>query len=183
MIRQPIRPPTPASLFTAFLKVGVLGFGGVAALARHELVIERGWLDERGFAEAFGIATTLPGANTVNMATMLGHRWCGLKGMAAALLGLLGAPLALLVVIAGLYSRFSYLADARAALAGAAAAAAGLVVGTAVQLLKGLDADIVAVAVAGCVCLAAACQVPVAVVLCVAVPCSLVASVGRTRWR
>ncbi len=174
--------PTRLALFTAFLKIGVLGFGGVAALARHVLVVERLYLDDRGFAEAFGIAATLPGANTVNLATMLGYRWRGWTGSAAALSGLLGMPLVVLMVIAGLYARFSYLSDVRAGLAGAAATAAGLVVGTALKLLKGLDPDVVNVATAGCVCLAAgALGAPMLIILCVSIPLSILATTARER--
>ena len=172
--------PNRLALFTAFLKIGILGFGGVAALARHVLVVERLYLDDRGFAEAFGIAATLPGANTVNLATMLGYRWRGWTGSAAALSGLLGMPLVVLIIIAGLYARFAYLSDVRAALAGAAATASGLVVGTALKLLRGLDPNVVNVATAGSVCLAAAVLcVPMLFILCVAIPLSILATTAR----
>jgi chromate transporter len=169
------REPPPAwDVFTAFLKIGVLGFGGVAAFARHVLVVERGFLDDRDFAESFGVASTLPGANTVNMATMLGDRWGGVVGVLAALGGLLAAPLLILIGAASLYARFSYLADVRAALAGAAAAAAGLVLGTALKLLRGLGSDLVTVLVAALVCLAsAALRAPMPLILGIAVPISL----------
>lgn len=177
--------PTPRALLAAFVKIGVLGFGGVAPLARHVLVDERRWLDERGFAEAFGLASTLPGANTVNMAAMLGDRWCGLAGAAAAVCGLLGAPLAILVGAATLYARFGGEPDVRASLGGAAAAAAGLVGGTALRLLRGLDPDAAAVIVAGGVCLASAfARVPMLVILACVVPLSLaLVYVGRRRSR
>ena len=174
--------PTRVALFTAFLKIGVLGFGGVAALARHVIVVERLYLDDRAFAEAFGIAATLPGANTVNLATMLGHRWRGWSGSAAALAGLLGMPLVILVVVAVSYARFSYLGDVRAALAGAAAAAAGLVVGTALKLLKGLDPNVVNTVTAAGVCLAAAVLgAPMLLILGVAIPSSILATTSREK--
>ena len=174
--------PTRLALFTAFLKIGVLGFGGVAALARHVLVVERLYLDDRAFAESFGIAATLPGANTVNLATMLGYRWRGWTGSAVALSGLLGMPLVVLILVAGLYARFSYLSDVRAALAGAGAAAAGLVVGTALKLLKGLDPDVVNVVTAACVCLAATVLgAPMLIILGVSIPLSILATTVRER--
>ncbi len=170
----PSEPPTRVAIFAAFFKVGVLGFGGVAPLARHVLVDQRGWLGEREFAETFGLASTLPGANTVNLATMLGDRWRGLGGAAAALAGLLGAPLAILAAAATLYVRYGGDPDVRAALGGAAAAAAGLVGGTALRLLRGLDPDVVAVLVAAGVCLAsAAARLPMLLIIAVAIPASL----------
>ena len=175
-------PPSRAALFAAFFKVGVLGFGGVAPLARHVLVDERGWLDERGFAESFGVASTLPGANTVNLAVMLGDRWRGLGGSLAALAGLLGAPLAILAAAATLYARFGDDPNVQAALGGAAAAAAGLVGGTALRLLRGLDPDLLAVLVATAVCLASAfARLPMLAILAVAVALSLAAAFLRRR--
>lgn len=177
-----IEAPTATSLFAVFFKVGVLGFGGVAPLARHVLVDQRRWLGEREFAEAFGLASTLPGANTVNLAVMLGDRWCGFVGALAALSGLLGAPLAILACAATLYARFGGDPDVRAALGGAAAAAAGLVGGTALRLLRGLDPDLVAVLVAGMVCLASAlARLPMLVILAFAMPLTLAAAILRRR--
>ena len=179
-----VAPPTVVTLFAAFLKVGVLGFGGVAPLARHVLVDQRRWLDERAFAEAFGLASTLPGANTVNLSVMLGDRWCGLAGATAAFVGLLGAPLGILAGAATLYARFGGDPDVRAALGGAAAAAAGLVGGTALRLLRGLDPDVFAVLVAAAVCLAsAAARLPMLVILALAVPASLGTAFLRRRER
>lgn len=43
-----------------------MGFGGVGPIARHIIVTERNWLDDRGYAELMGICQALPGANTVN---------------------------------------------------------------------------------------------------------------------
>lgn len=177
-----LEAPTRVALFAAFLEIGMLGFGGVAPLARHVIVDQRHWLDERGFAEAFGLASTLPGANTVNLAVMLGDRWRGLGGSLAALAGLLGAPLAILAAAATLYARFGGDPDVRAALVGAAAAAAGLVGGTALRLLRGLDPDFVAILVAGGVCLASAlARLPMPTILALAIPLSLGAAFLRRR--
>ena len=119
-----LAPPTLGALFAAFFKIGVLGFGGVAAFARHVLVEERRFLSAQGFAELFGIASTLPGANTVNLSIMLGDRSRGVLGALAAVGGLLGAPLVILMGVAALYARFGSLGIVKAGVAGAAAAAA-----------------------------------------------------------
>ncbi len=174
--------PSVWALFTAFLRIGILGFGGVAAFARHVLVVERGVLDERDFAEMFGVSSTLPGANTVNMAVMLGDRCRGLAGAAAAVLGLIGAPLLILVGVATLYTRYAAVAEVRAGLLGAAAAAAGLVLGTSLKILKGLEPDAISWVTAACVCLAAALlQLPMVLILAVAIPVSLAVAARRGR--
>jgi chromate transporter len=173
--------PTHRDLFSAFCKVGVLGFGGVAALARHVLVVERKLLSERDFAESFGLASTLPGANTVNLAAMLGDRFRGLSGACVSLAGLMIAPLMILVVIALFYSRYGQLADVRAALFGAAAAAAGVVAGTSLRILSDLEPDWRAVIVVAGVCLAAIAKIPMLAILAVAVPLSIAGTFMRRR--
>jgi chromate transporter len=47
----PRRNISKAELFFGFLKIGLLGFGGVAPWARHIIVEERRWLSDREFAE------------------------------------------------------------------------------------------------------------------------------------
>jgi chromate transporter len=181
-VPAPHASPSVWALFTAFLRIGILGFGGVAAFARHVLVVERGFLSERDFAEMFGVSSTLPGANTVNMATMLGDRYRGVAGAGAAVLGLLGMPLLILVGVATLYTGFSGVPEVRAGLSGAAAGAAGLVIGTSLKILQGLEPDAVTWATAGAVFLAAAgLRLPMLLILAIAIPVSLATAAARRR--
>lgn len=135
-----------AELFSAFLKIGLCGFGGVAPWARRILVEERAWLSEREYAELLGVASVLPGANTVNIAVILGDRYRGFSGGLAALAGLLLMPLLILFGVAALYERFAALPDVKNAVAGAAAATAGLVIGTAIKMMQNLKPDLLALA-------------------------------------
>jgi chromate transporter len=132
---------TPRELFGGFARIGLLGFGGVAAIARHVIVEERQWLDDRDYAAVLGTGQILPGANTVNAAVIIGDRFCGPRGALAAVIGLMAAPLAVLIAVAGLYGRFGDLPDVQAGLKGAAAAAAGLVIGTALKMARNLKPD------------------------------------------
>lgn len=177
-------PPSVWALFTAFLKIGILGFGGVAAFARHVLVVERGFLSERAFAELFGVSSTLPGANTVNLATILGDRHHGVLGALAAVFGLIGAPLLVLFGVAILYARYGAVAEVGAGLSGAAAAAAGLVLGTSFKILRALDPDLVTILTAAAVCIAAAfLRLPMLFILASSIPISLAVGVARRRSR
>jgi len=128
------RPSLP-NLFTGFLKIGLMGFGGVGPVARHIIVAERNWLDDRGYAELMGICQALPGANTVNAAVMLGDRFRGAAGALICVFALMAMPLLSLVAIANIYGAVSDHPLARVALTGAAASAAGLILGTAARLL------------------------------------------------
>jgi len=169
-----------SGLFSAFFKIGILGFGGVAAVARHVLVVERRYLTAREFAELFGVASTLPGANTVNLSILLGDRSRGPAGALAAVCGLLGAPLAILVAVAALYARFGEIGIVKAALAGAAAAAAGLVLGTSLRLLRDLGPAVVTLAIVAAIAVASAIlKLPMLLILAVAIPTSLALGAAR----
>ncbi len=133
----------------AFLKIGLLGFGGVAGWLRPILVEERGWLSDHELAELFGAGSVLPGANAVNLAVMFGDRCQGVFGSAAAVSGILVGPLAVLIGVAILYDRFAALPEVKSALIGAAAATAGLVLGNAYKMTKAIRGDALAVVLAG----------------------------------
>ena len=118
-------------LLTAFLKIGLMGFGGVAPYARRVIVEERQWLSDEDDAAVLGFGEVLPGANTINAAVIIGDRFRGAGGSAIAMCALLAAPVAVLVALVRLYDHFAALPDVKAALDGIAAGAAGLVLGMA----------------------------------------------------
>jgi chromate transporter len=132
-----VRPPTRATLFLAFLKMGLLGFGGVLPWARRVLVEERRWLSEREFAELLGLCQILPGPNVVNLSVILGARWHGGQGALLAITGILFIPVFAVLLIATFYASVAQSPVAHAAIAAASAAAAGLIIGTAIRLLQG----------------------------------------------
>ena len=65
--RRPFSP-LRAALFTGYLKIGLFGFGEVAAWARRVIVEERRWMTERDYAEVLGLGQVLPGPNVGNAA-------------------------------------------------------------------------------------------------------------------
>jgi chromate transporter len=133
-------PPevTHAALFFAFLKMGLLGFGGVAPWVRQVIVEERRWMDDREFASLLGLSQVLPGANTINTAVLVGDRFRGISGAAAAVFGLIAMPLAIAVAIVELYGALSQNIYIAAAISCAGAGAAGLVIGTGLKIARNL---------------------------------------------
>jgi len=125
-------------LFLGFLKIGLLGFGGVAPGARRVIVDERRWMSDAEYAGILAVGQALPGANTVNASVMIGDRAQGVAGAIIAPFSLFLAPLLMLVAVAVLYGRYGDLAPVRGALGAAGCAAAGLVAGTAIRLLTNL---------------------------------------------
>lgn len=121
-------------LFLGFLQAGVLGFGGVLPVARRMIVEERRWLTQAQFNDLFALCQFMPGANIVNFSFAFGARERGVSGAAAAVAGLMGAPVCIVMGLTALYGRYGGLPVARHLLAGLAAAAAGLVLGTALKI-------------------------------------------------
>jgi chromate transporter len=69
--------PTRKQLFTGFFKTGLSGFGGMLPYARRMLVDDRRWLTDPQFTELLSLGQTLPGANVLNMAVIIGARFHG----------------------------------------------------------------------------------------------------------
>jgi chromate transporter len=124
-----------AMLFASFLKMGLLGFGGVLPWARRVIVDERRWLGDREFAELIGLCQVLPGPNIVNFSVIIGARAQGPLGSLIAVTAILFVPVGVMLLIAVFYASVAHEPLARDAIAGASAAAAGLILGTALRLL------------------------------------------------
>jgi len=123
-----------AELFLGYAKIGLLGFGGVAVVARHVIVEERRWMSERDYAEVLGLGQVLPGPNVGNAAIMIGRRFRGLPGALAATAGLYAGPLCILVLLAAFYDAFGQDPQVAPVMRGIAAAAAGMVIGMALKM-------------------------------------------------
>jgi chromate transporter len=121
-------------LILGFFWIGLLGFGGVAAIARHEIVRRRGWLTDAEYGEVLSLGNILPGANTVNSAVLIGDRFAGWTGAAVALASLMAIPIVIVIGLLIAYDEFSHVPAVATGLQGIAAAAAGMVLGTSLRL-------------------------------------------------
>jgi chromate transporter len=132
----PAKAQTPglSELFLAFLGLALTGFGGVLPWARRMLVEQRQWLTEEKFAEDLSLAQFLPGPNIINLSIVVGARFQGPMGALVACLGLVGAPIILMMIFGALYGRYGEVAWLRGPLIGLSAAAAGLVIAMAGKL-------------------------------------------------
>jgi len=133
----PIRP-TLGELYRGFLGTGARGFGGTLPWARRMLIEERRWLTEREFLDLFSLCNLLPGPNVSSMSVIIGARFHGPLGAAAALGGLLTVPMLTILTLAVLYQRFGQLPGVDAALRGVGAAAAGLVLALGMRMARSL---------------------------------------------
>src|SRR5215470_6908605 len=111
-------PPGVVTLFLAFAKMSLAGFGGVLAFARRGIVEEHRWMTADEFNETFALCHFLPGPNIVNLTVVFGSRFAGVPGAIAAFAGLVGPPMVLMMVMAVLYAHFGQLDVLRRILAG-----------------------------------------------------------------
>lgn len=122
---NPQRPDLRA-LFLAFAAVGLSGFGGVLPFARRMLVEQRGWMSPEEFNAQLGLCQFLPGPNVVNLSIVVGKRFHGWRGAIVAPLGMLLAPMLVVLLLGLAYDRWGQLPLAQNMLRGIAAAGAGL---------------------------------------------------------
>ena len=140
----PAQRPGPRScgeVFRLFNRMALQGFGGVLAVAQIELVERSGWLTREEFVETLSAAQVLPGPNVCNLALMTGDRYFGWRGAAAALAGMMLAPLAIVLALAAAYAHWSQVPAVAGALRGMGAVAAGLVIATALKLALALKSS------------------------------------------
>src|SRR6185312_6606838 len=73
-------PPGVITLFLAFAKMSLAGFGGVLAFARRGIVEQHRWMTADEFNETFALCHFLPGPNIVNFSMVFGARLRGIVG-------------------------------------------------------------------------------------------------------
>jgi chromate transporter len=175
--RNKPRVVSKQELFLGFLKIGLLGFGGIAPWARHVIVEEKRWVTDKEFAAILGIGQILPGPNTMNASVMIGDRFQGVAGVLVCLLGQMAMPLVIITGLAMIYQRFASVPEVRAALVGAAAGAAGLVLGTALKMIQKIRPSALAILIAVIVLTAIGMlEWPLVPVVLVVVPLSIAAA-------
>jgi chromate transporter len=125
--RAPSQPKL-LELLSAFTQVSLVAFGGALPWSRRMIVERKRWMTNDEFNETFALSQFLPGPNTINFSVVFGSRFGGAPGAAMALLGLVGPPLVVVLILGVLYERYGDIDTLGHILAGIASAAAGLLV-------------------------------------------------------
>jgi len=149
------RPKSLFDLFVSFTWLALQGFGGVLAVAQRELVENKRWMTREEFIEEWAVAQIMPGPNIVNLGITLGWRYFGWRGSLLAVLGMLTCPLLLLLALALIYARFADNPHVAGALRGMGAVAAGLIVATGLKLMPALRKNVMGLALASALGVAA----------------------------
>ena len=125
-------------IFGTFFRIGLLGFGGVLAVSRIELVDKKQWLSESEFVQMLGICNFLPGANVVSLAVFVGGIRAGFLGSIAAFLGLISAPIAIIILLVTSYPIMGRSFLFQSSLSWMASCGAGIIVAIAFRLFSEL---------------------------------------------
>ncbi len=168
-------PPGIRELFLGFLVVGLYGFGGVLPWARRMVVEQRRWLSSAEFTDLLALCQFLPGPNIINVSVAMGLRFRGLAGAGACFVGLMAAPMAIVILLGIFFAHYRDVPAVRHGFAGLAAAASALVLATALKIAAPLrhrvDGIVVAVATVAAIALL---RIPMLPVLLVLVPLAIV---------
>jgi chromate transporter len=126
------------SVLLAFARIGATAFGGGSATiaAMRQTCRRHGWLDEDAFLDTVVLSRLTPGITILAQALLIGRAVAGLRGMAAAIVGMMAPSITITVTLAWGYAHIRGLPGAATPLAGIAAVAAGFAVSLALQLLR-----------------------------------------------
>ena len=97
-------------LFFSMLSISACTFGGgfvIVTFMKRKFVDEMHWIDEKEMLDMTALAQSSPGAIAVNAAILVGWKTAGIAGMAAAVLGTVIPPIAILSVISLFYRWFA----------------------------------------------------------------------------
>ena len=136
------------TLFMGFFTIGICGFGGVLPWARRVIVEQRGWLSASEFNDLLALCQFLPGPNVVNMSVAIGSRFAGIPGVATCVIGLMAAPMTIIIGLGIVYAQVADDPVVRRAFAALAAAASGLVLATALKIAAPLRGQVLQVGIA-----------------------------------
>lgn len=131
-------PCSATELFFTFSGISLQAFGGALALMERTIVQKKRWLTPQEFLGLFGVGQVLPGPTGIAFCVLLGDRYFGFRGAAAALGGFLGPPAVGVLLLAALLQNFQQLPGVQGALYGMGAAATALVMHSAWRLLAAL---------------------------------------------
>jgi chromate transporter len=122
-------------LFRGFALIGLSGFGGVMPWARRYIVDRYHWLEPEEFAGLLGLGQVMPGPNVMNLSVCVGQKFQGWRGAIVAPLGMMLAPMIIVLLMGLAYLHYGDLPVVHAVLRGIIAVGAGLIIATGLKML------------------------------------------------
>lgn len=141
-------------LFRGFCLIGLSGFGGVVPWARRYIVERYHWLEPEEFAALLGLGQVMPGPNVMNLSVCVGQKFQGWRGAIVAPLGMVLAPMIIVLLLGLAYQRYGDLPMVHAILRGIVAVGAGLIIATGLKMLHVYRRRPLALGIAGAIIIA-----------------------------
>ena len=126
-------------LYTAFLRIGAVNFGGGYAmlpLLQRDLEETRHWTTTDELMDYFAIGQCTPGIIALNVSTFIEQKKKGIPGALAATLGFLTMPIIIIIIIAAFLQNFAELEVVQHAFAGIRVCVCVLIVQAVLRLWK-----------------------------------------------
>ena len=130
---------TVRELYVSFLKIGSLMFGSgytMLPLLTHEIVEHRAWVTQDELMDAFSLSQCVPGVIAVNTAAFIGQKRGGWAGAAAAILGVITAPIIAILLVATVLMQFWNSPVMVSVFGGVRVAVAAVITSAVVQLMR-----------------------------------------------
>ena len=141
-------PRSAGEVFLVFAWISMQSFGGALAIIERTIVQRKRWLEAKEFVGLYAVSQVLPGPTGISFCVLLGDRFFGVRGAAAAVGGFLLLPSFLILSVAALFLQFQHVAQVQGALHGMGAASVGLIVSTAARMARTLQGQRIGIGVA-----------------------------------
>ncbi|MBF7096169.1 chromate transporter [Alkalibacter mobilis] len=126
-------------IFKSFFKIGAFTVGGGYAmlpLFEDEFINKKKWFTDQDFLNMLTVATASPGPLAVNSAVYTGYHVAGVKGIIAAVVGVIISPVVIILILAANYEKFRSLEFANPIFSGIRPAVVGLMFAAVFNLVK-----------------------------------------------
>ncbi len=116
-----LRKPVLLQVAAAFLRLGLIAFGGPAAhlaLMENEFVTRRSWISRQRFLDLMGATNLIPGPNSTEMAMHIGYERAGVVGLFVAGMSFVIPAAGITMLFAWAYLQFGSLPEVQPVLVG-----------------------------------------------------------------
>lgn len=141
---------TLTELFLTFFKIGLFTFGGgyaMISIIEHDCVEKRAWITHDDMMNITVIAESTPGPVAINCATFVGYKRAGLTGAACATLGVVLPSFIIIYLISLFLNGLLEIKAVASAFRGIKLAVGVLIVQAAVNMIRKMKKDALAVTI------------------------------------
>lgn len=132
-------------LYLIFLRIGLFTIGGGYAMLpiiQREVVEKQKWASQEQVTDIFAIGQCTPGVIAVNTATYIGYIQAGIPGGLVATLGLVTAPMIIIILLAAFLANFAHYPVVQDAFAGIRVCVVVLILSAVIKLWKSSISDL-----------------------------------------